>query len=69
METTKNILDKLVDEFSQTELKKRVWFIALIGFVLCAFAIAAGYIFFNAEFMVKYGETQMPYWKMFWLKG
>ncbi len=67
MQNKKNILDKLVDEFSQTELKKRVWLIAAIGFVICAITVLAAYFFFSSEFVVKYGETPIPYWKMLWL--
>ena len=67
MKEKRNILDKLVDEFSQVELKKRAWLVTLIGLGICVTVLIAAYFFFNTDFEVVYGETPTPFWKLLWI--
>jgi quinol-cytochrome oxidoreductase complex cytochrome b subunit len=62
-----NVLDRLIDQFSYKDLRKRVWAIAIVGFVLCAAIAIGGYFFLNTDFTVTAGFPSVPFWKLLWM--
>jgi len=68
METLrKNILDRLIDEFSSKDLKKRVLVVTLLGFAICVAIAIGGYFFLNASFTVEAGYPKVPFWQLLWM--
>lgn len=63
----KNILDRLIDDFSSEDLKRRVWGVTLMGLAICAAIAIAGYIFLNYNFTVAAGGPEIPFWKLLWM--
>jgi len=62
-----NVLDRLIDQFSSKDLRKRVWTIAIVGFVLCTAIAIGGYFFLNTSFTVETSYPSVPFWKLLWL--
>lgn len=59
-----NILDRLVASFSEADLKKRVWLVTVIGFVLCIVIAVSAYFFLNWQFKVTAETPPQSYWKL-----
>ena len=64
----KNILDRFIDKFSLEDLKKRVWLITIIGFILCLAIVVGGYFFLNTDYAIEAGYTPVPFWKLLWIE-
>jgi Na+/proline symporter len=62
-----NILDRLVTSFSETDLKKRVWLVTVIGFALCVIIAVSAYFFLNWQFKVTPETAPQSYWKLLWM--
>jgi len=63
----KNILDRLIDDFSSEDLKKRVWGMTLLGLAICAAIAIGSYFFLNYNFTVEAGGPETPFWKLLWM--
>ncbi len=63
----KNMLDRLINNFSAEDLKKRVWAMTLVGLILCAAIAVGGYFFLNFDFTVEAGVPAEPFWKLLWM--
>jgi hypothetical protein len=68
METFKNnVLDRLIDQFSATDLKKRVWGVTVLGFAICLAIAIGGYLFLRTSFTVEAGYPKVPYGQLLWM--
>jgi len=63
----KNVLDRLIDDFSAKDMKKRVWGVTLLGIAICIAIVIGGYFFIIINFTVEAGTPPVPYWKLLWM--
>lgn len=68
METLKkNVLDRFIDQFSSTDLQKRVLAVTLLGFAICLAIAIGGYFFLKTSYSVEAGYPKVPYWQLLWM--
>ena len=60
-------MDRLIDDFSAKDLKKRVWAVTLLGIAICVAIVVGGYFFVITNFTVETGTPAVPFWKLLWM--